>query len=342
MQPALGTAHHLALGRALAPLTERRRARDRLRPRHAQPARLVASSGSATPLPYVAEFSEWLADRLAAHDDDALVDYRARAPHAERAHPTDEHFLPLFVALGAAGERAPVAARARRHRSGGARDGRLFVRTRRPERLSPGGKRCDDPAALLPAGRDAVPAPPPCGLCTWTAADCERPACDRWPPWLCTPPLRCVTVVLTRRAVALVPHDAQFRRGMLMPVRSSGSTLILRPSTRSMARRRSRSSSETSDSAWPVAPGATGAADAMHVVFGHVRQFVIDDLRQFGDVEATRGDVGRDQHLHLVALEVFERLACARSATCCHGSRRTGCRRARAGRRAGWRHAWCA
>ena len=36
------------------------------------------------------------------------MDYRARAPHAERAHPTDEHFLPLFVALGAAGERAPV------------------------------------------------------------------------------------------------------------------------------------------------------------------------------------------------------------------------------------------
>ena len=40
--------------------------------------------------------------RIEAHDADALVDYRSRAPHATRAHPTDEHFLPLFFALGAA------------------------------------------------------------------------------------------------------------------------------------------------------------------------------------------------------------------------------------------------
>jgi 4,5-DOPA dioxygenase extradiol len=32
---------------------------------------------------------------------DALVNYRERAPHAARAHPTQEHFLPLLVALGA-------------------------------------------------------------------------------------------------------------------------------------------------------------------------------------------------------------------------------------------------
>jgi 4,5-DOPA dioxygenase extradiol len=30
-----------------------------------------------------------------------LTDYRQRAPSAERAHPTEEHFLPLLVALGA-------------------------------------------------------------------------------------------------------------------------------------------------------------------------------------------------------------------------------------------------
>ena len=44
--------------------------------------------------------------RIEAGDHEALIDYRSRAPHAVRAHPTDEHFLPLFFALSAAGERA--------------------------------------------------------------------------------------------------------------------------------------------------------------------------------------------------------------------------------------------
>jgi 4,5-DOPA dioxygenase extradiol len=106
VQPLLGPAHHVALGRALAPLS--------------QDGVLIVGSGHAThnlrdwmsnarrpePLAYVRAFSAWLAATLAAHDTDALVAYRERAPEAVRAHPSDEHFLPLLVAYGAAGERA--------------------------------------------------------------------------------------------------------------------------------------------------------------------------------------------------------------------------------------------
>lgn len=53
---------------------------------------------------YVERFARWTAHALQAADLDALLDYRNRAPEAERAHPTEEHILPLFVALGAAGE----------------------------------------------------------------------------------------------------------------------------------------------------------------------------------------------------------------------------------------------
>ena len=50
----------------------------------------------------VTEFREWIADAL-RHDDRArLVRWRELAPHAARAHPTPEHFMPLFVAFGAA------------------------------------------------------------------------------------------------------------------------------------------------------------------------------------------------------------------------------------------------
>jgi 4,5-DOPA dioxygenase extradiol len=114
VQTALGTAHHLRLGAALAPL-----ARDGV---------LVLGSGHVThnlhdwmrhrggaePLPYARDFADWLGATLATDDRDALLDYRARAPGAERAHPTEEHFLPIFVALGAAGP----AARAERVHSG--------------------------------------------------------------------------------------------------------------------------------------------------------------------------------------------------------------------------------
>lgn len=51
--------------------------------------------------PWVVEFAAWFAARSAAGDVEALLDYRRRAPHAARNHPTEEHLLPYFVALGA-------------------------------------------------------------------------------------------------------------------------------------------------------------------------------------------------------------------------------------------------
>ena len=50
---------------------------------------------------YAAEFAAWVRAHIETRDLQALVDYRRRAPHAVRAHPTEEHFLPLLVALGA-------------------------------------------------------------------------------------------------------------------------------------------------------------------------------------------------------------------------------------------------
>jgi 4,5-DOPA dioxygenase extradiol len=102
IQPNLDPAHHFRVGRALRALkddgvmvigsgqiTHNLRAADfSARPEDADPR--------------VEEFTGWFEERLAAHDIDALLDYRRQAPHAVFMHPTDEHLLPVFAALGAA------------------------------------------------------------------------------------------------------------------------------------------------------------------------------------------------------------------------------------------------
>ena len=55
-------------------------------------------------------FSEWVADALAEGRVGDLLNWKDLAPNAEYAHPSDEHFLPLFTALGAGGE-SPKAER---------------------------------------------------------------------------------------------------------------------------------------------------------------------------------------------------------------------------------------
>lgn len=52
---------------------------------------------------YVVEFSRWVEMQIQTGAIENLLDWQKRAPHALRAHPSDEHFLPLYFALGAGG-----------------------------------------------------------------------------------------------------------------------------------------------------------------------------------------------------------------------------------------------
>lgn len=82
--------------------------------------RALAFHEPAAPvLPWVSEFNDWLARQLDAGDRDALVNYRQRAPHAVRNHPTEEHLLPLMVAAGAAFDGEPVQRLHAAYRYGG-------------------------------------------------------------------------------------------------------------------------------------------------------------------------------------------------------------------------------
>ena len=51
--------------------------------------------------PWALAFRDWVVERLKADDQAALLDYRKQAPFAARNHPSDEHLLPLFFAMGA-------------------------------------------------------------------------------------------------------------------------------------------------------------------------------------------------------------------------------------------------
>lgn len=101
IQPDKDPAWHIALGRVLRPLREQ--------------GVLIIGSGSIShnlraifnhpqgelaPV-WVAEFCDWMDAKIMAGDLEALSAYRTLAPHAVQNHPTDEHLLPLFAALGA-------------------------------------------------------------------------------------------------------------------------------------------------------------------------------------------------------------------------------------------------
>ncbi len=105
VSPQHDSAFHMRLGQALEPLRGE--------------GVLIIGSGALThnlsaffkggfaadaPAPdWVTAFVAWIAERAEAGDSRALLRYRELAPHGVDNHPTPEHILPLFVALGAGG-----------------------------------------------------------------------------------------------------------------------------------------------------------------------------------------------------------------------------------------------
>lgn len=102
-----GPRHAYRVGQALAPLT--------------QQGLLIVASGNIThnlrdwqslraserPTPdYVTQFADWVHAQMTGRHTEALLEYRRTQPAGIRAHPRDEHLLPLFTALGAAGSEA--------------------------------------------------------------------------------------------------------------------------------------------------------------------------------------------------------------------------------------------
>jgi len=57
---------------------------------------------------YATEFVDWARQAVKNHDENALANYLQSAPHAQRAHPTPDHYLPLPFAFGAGDKTAPV------------------------------------------------------------------------------------------------------------------------------------------------------------------------------------------------------------------------------------------
>jgi 4,5-DOPA dioxygenase extradiol len=104
IQPRRDAAWHHRLGAALAPLRQ-------------EGVLILASGGAVHNLralaweggeaqPWAQEFDDWLALAITEGREAELLDWTHRAPHARLAQPSPDHFLPLFVALGAAGDGA--------------------------------------------------------------------------------------------------------------------------------------------------------------------------------------------------------------------------------------------
>ncbi len=105
IQHHLDPADHLQLGKALSGLRD-------------EGILILGSGGAVHPLGYAdfwegkatdkwaLSFDDWLAEGVTNGDATELIDFRRRAPYPERAHPRPDHYMPIVVSLGAAGEGA--------------------------------------------------------------------------------------------------------------------------------------------------------------------------------------------------------------------------------------------
>jgi 4,5-DOPA dioxygenase extradiol len=88
---------------------------ERLRPLREEGVLIIGSGFLTHGLPFLTEFrieakapgwskdfDAWAGEAMARGDVDELANYRAKAPGMPYAHPTVEHYTPLFVTLGAA------------------------------------------------------------------------------------------------------------------------------------------------------------------------------------------------------------------------------------------------
>lgn len=104
VQSHLGPRHHYVVGRALAAFRD-------------EGTLILASGGIVHNLrdlewhlrgtrqasDWARTFNDWIAARVKSGAINELIDYRRIAPEAKRSHPTEEHFDPFFVGLGAGG-----------------------------------------------------------------------------------------------------------------------------------------------------------------------------------------------------------------------------------------------
>ena len=110
VQSHLGPQHAYRVGQALAPLAQQNiliMASGNIT-HNLRDFMAVRMSGGATPA-YVQTFADWIYSHLMQRDLSALLNYR-QTEAGQRAHPSDEHLLPLFTAMGAAGPDAQAQA----------------------------------------------------------------------------------------------------------------------------------------------------------------------------------------------------------------------------------------